>query len=66
MPPALLALPIAEWIIVSDLPDSGLCAATLPVARLAFAYGVEAIFMAPMIMATTQRMILLDPHYLSA
>ena len=37
VPPALLALPVAERIVVGDLPDRRLCAVALPVAGPAFA-----------------------------
>src|SRR5215471_6390874 len=40
--PSLLALSIAERIVVGDLPHGGLLAATLPVARLALSYRVPA------------------------
>src|SRR5580693_6958447 len=44
MPPALLALRIAKGIVIGDLPDGGLRAATLPVAGPALAHGVPAGF----------------------
>src|SRR5271167_539481 len=49
--PALLALSIAEWIVVRDLPHGGLRAVALPVASIAFAHNIPAVFMAPMIVA---------------
>ena len=38
MPPALLALPVAERIVVGDLPDCRLRAVALPVAGLTAVY----------------------------
>src|SRR5438874_13332247 len=64
--PALLALSIAERIVICDLPNCGLGAVTLPMASLAFAHGVPAVFMLPMIIATAQSEVLLDPDNLSA
>src|SRR6516165_3156207 len=64
--PALLALWIAERIVVGDLPHRGLPAVALPVARLAFAYRIPAVFMAPMIVAAAQREMLLNPDNLRA
>jgi hypothetical protein len=64
VPPALLALPITEWIIVGNLPYCGLPAVPLPVARLAFAHRIPAVFMAPMIVAAAQREMLLNPDNL--
>src|SRR5215471_1006912 len=61
MPPALLALWIAKWVVVGDLPHGGLLAVTLPVARLALTHRVPAVFMTPMVMAAAQRKMLLDP-----
>src|SRR5438067_13620240 len=61
MPPALLALPVAERIVVGDLPDCRLRAVALPVARLALAHGVPAAFVLPMIMAAAQDEVLLGP-----
>src|SRR5882672_6350759 len=40
VPPALLALRVAERIVVGDLPDRRLRAVTRPVTGLAFAHGV--------------------------
>src|ERR1700756_2891977 len=51
VPPALLALSIAEWIVVGDLPHGGLLAVTLPLASFPHAHRVPAIFMAPMVVA---------------
>ena len=66
VPPALLALSITERIVIRDLPDCGLRAVALPVASLAFAHGIPAVFMLPMIVAAAQREVLLDPDNLSA
>jgi hypothetical protein len=64
--PILLALSIAEWITIGDLPDCGLRAVALPVAGLALAHGVPAAFVLPVIIATAQREMLLRPDDLSA
>src|SRR5205823_9749051 len=61
VPPALLALSITERIVVGDLPYRGLLAVTLPLARLALAHRVPAIFMTPMVVAAAQCKMLLDP-----
>src|SRR5438445_4678537 len=66
VPPALLALPVAERIVVGDLPDCRLRAVGLPVAGLTLAHGVPAAFVLPMIMAAAQDEVLLDPDDLSA
>src|SRR5712672_2340115 len=66
MPPVLLALPVAERIVVGDLPDCRLRAVALPVARLALAHGVPAAFVLPMIMAAAQDEVLLGPDDLGA
>src|SRR5215472_6445030 len=47
VPPARLALAIAERIVVGDLPHGGLLAVPLPVASLALAHRVPAGFVAP-------------------
>src|ERR1700740_2082012 len=59
--PALLALSIAERIVVGDLPHRGLLAVTLPLARLALAHRVPAILMTPMVVAAAQCKMLLYP-----
>src|ERR1700745_586473 len=59
--PALLALSIAERIVVGDLPHGGLLPVPLPLARLALAHRVPAIFMTPMVVAAAQCKMLLDP-----
>src|SRR6202047_2124824 len=59
--PALLALSITERIVVGDLPHGGLLAVTLPLASLALAHRVPAIFMTPMVVAAAQYKMLLDP-----
>ena len=46
MPPALLALSIAERIVVGNLPDHRLRAVTLPVARLTLAHSATSRFRA--------------------
>src|ERR1700738_3522021 len=61
MPPALLALSIAERIVVGDVPHCGLLAVALPVSSLALAHRVPAFFMAPMIVSAAQREMLLNP-----
>src|SRR4051812_24494148 len=66
MPPALLAPPVAERIVVGNLPDCRLRAVTLPVARLTLAHSVPAGFVLPMIITAAQRKVLLDPDDLSA
>jgi len=59
--PALLALSITERIVVGDLPHGGLLAVTLPLAGLALAHRVPAIFVTPMVVAAAQCKMLLDP-----
>src|SRR5271165_6288548 len=54
MSPTLLALRVAERIVIGDLPDRRLPAVALPVADLAFAHGVPAGFVLPMIIAAVQ------------
>src|SRR5580693_2302436 len=66
VPPALLALRIAKGIVIGDLPDGGLRAATLPVAGPALAHGVPAGFVLPVIIAATQGEVLFGPDDLSA
>src|SRR6516164_7067996 len=66
VPPARLALAIAERIVVGDLPHGGLLAATLPVANLALSHRVPAGFMAPMVVAPAQGEMRLGPDDLSA
>src|ERR1700756_5048286 len=65
VPPALLAVSIAEWVIVGDLPDRRLRAVALPVAGLALAHGVPAGFVLPVKIAAAQGEVLLDPDDLS-
>ena len=65
VPPALLAVSIAEWVIVGDLPDRRLRAVALPVAGLALAHGVPAGFVLPVKIAAAQGEVLLDPDNLS-
>src|SRR5436190_16291810 len=62
VPPALLALSITERIVVGDLPHGGLLAVTLPLAGLALAHRVPAIFMTPFVVAPAQCKLLLDPN----
>src|SRR4029077_1515384 len=66
VPPALLALRVAERIVVGELPDRSLGAVTAPMAALALAHGVPAGFVLPMIVATAQGEVLLGPDDLSA
>src|ERR1700720_3990280 len=66
MSPTLLALRVAERIVVGDLPDRRLRAVALPVADLAFAHGVPAGFVLPMIIAAAQGEVLFGPDDLSA
>ena len=66
VPPALLALPVAERIVVGDLPDRGLRAVALPVAGLALAHRVPAGFVLPVVIAAAQGEVLLGPDDLSA
>src|SRR5215469_15707942 len=66
VPPARLALAIAERIVVGDLPHSGLLAVPLPVASLALAHRVPAGFMAPMVVTPAQGEMRLGPDDLSA
>ena len=64
--PALLALRVAERIVVGDLPDGRLPAVALPVAGSALAHGVPTGFVLPVVIATAQRKVLLGPDDLSA
>src|SRR5438132_11383621 len=66
MPPALLALPVVERVVVGDLPDRGLGAVALPMAGLARAHRVPAGLVLPVIVAAAQRKVLLGPDDLSA
>src|SRR4051794_7084759 len=66
VPPAVLALPIAERVVVADAPDRRLRAVALPVARPAVAHGVPAGLVLPVIIAAAQREMLLGPDDLSA
>jgi hypothetical protein len=52
MPPALLALSIAERVIVENFADCCLRTVTLPVARFSVAHRVTAAFVLPVIIAT--------------
>jgi hypothetical protein len=61
VPPALLAVSIAEWVIVGDLPHCGLRAVALPVALFTPPHGVIAAFVLPVVIATAQGEVLLDP-----
>src|SRR3984893_7514025 len=61
VPPALLAVSIAEWVIVGDLPHCGLRAVALPVALFTPPHGVRAAFVLPVVIATAQGEVLLDP-----
>src|SRR5258706_6291892 len=61
VPPALLAVSIAEWVIVGDLPHCGLRAVALPVALFTPPHGVKAAFVLPVVIATAPGERLLDP-----
>src|ERR1700746_1406684 len=65
VPPALLALTVAERIVVDDLPDRRLRAVAAPMTALALAHGVPAGFVLPVIIAAAQREVLLGPDDLS-
>src|SRR5205085_12412677 len=66
VPPALLALSVAERVVVGDLPDRRLRAVARPVAGLALAHRVPAGFVLPVIVAAAQGKVLLGPDDLSA
>ena len=66
MSPNLLALVVAERVVVSDLPDRRLRAVTSPMAYLALAYSVPTGFVLPVIIAAAQCEVLLGPDDLSA
>src|SRR3984893_16104313 len=66
VPPALLALRVAERVVVGDLPDRRLGAVALPVAGPALAHGVPTGFVFPVGIAAAQREVLLGPDDLSA
>src|SRR6267143_7059367 len=66
VPPALLALRVAERVVVGDLPDRRLRAVARPVTGLALAHGVPAGFVLPVIIAAAQGEVLLGPDDLSA
>src|SRR6266478_7297139 len=59
VPPTLLALWVAERIVVGDLPDRRLRAVARPVTGLALAHGVPACFVLPVIIAAAQGEVLL-------
>src|SRR5690349_13732644 len=61
VPRALLALPIAERIVVGDLPERRLLAAALPVAGFAVAHRIPAGLMLPVVIAAAQSEMLLGP-----
>src|SRR5205807_7009981 len=54
VPPALLALSVAERVVVGELPDRSLGSVTAPMAALALAHCVPTGFVIPMIIATAQ------------
>ena len=54
VPPALLVVSIAEWVIVGDLPHCGLRAVALPVALFTPPHSVKAAFVLPVVIATAQ------------
>src|SRR6185369_11233312 len=62
MPPALLALPVAERVVVGDLPERGLGTIALPLAGLALAHGIPAGLVLPVVVAAAQREVLLGPY----
>src|SRR6516162_526567 len=66
VPPGLLALLVAERVVVGDFPDRRLGTVTLPVADLALAHRVPAGFVLPMIIAAAQGEVVLGPDDLSA
>src|SRR5438874_12184894 len=66
VPPARLALPAAERVVVGDLPDCRLRAVTRPVAGLSLAHRVPAGFVLPVIIAAAQGEVLLAPDKLGA
>src|SRR6185295_12867964 len=66
MPPARLALPVAERVVVGDLPDRGLPAIALPLAGLALAHRVPAGLVLPVIVASAEGEVLLGPDQLGA
>src|ERR1700719_3468459 len=66
MSPTPLALRVGVRIVVGDLPDRRLRAVALPVADLAFAHGVPAGFVLPMIIAAAPGEVLFGPDDLSA
>src|SRR5215469_8313303 len=66
VPPTLLALSVAEWVVVRDLPDRRLRAVTIPLAGLALAHRVPAGLVLPVIIPTAQGEVLLDPDDLRA
>ena len=63
--PALLALLVAERIVIGDLPDGRLRAVPLPLAALTLAHRVPTGFMLPVIIAAAQRKVLFGPDDLS-
>src|SRR5271155_2620500 len=66
VPPALLALTVAERIVAGDLPGCRLGTVALPVAGLALAHRVPTSFVLPVVIAAAQHKMLLDPDDLSA
>src|SRR5580704_4904466 len=66
MPPALLALPVAERVVVWEFPDRRLGAVALPVAGLALAHRVPTVFVLPVIVTAAQGEVLLGPDDLRA
>src|ERR1700739_1199594 len=59
--PARLAPSVAARSVFCGLPHGGLLAVPLPLASLAHAHRVPAIFMTPMVVAAAQCKMLLDP-----
>src|SRR5438046_9466075 len=59
VPPALLALRVAERVVVGDLPNRRLRTVALPVAGPAVAHGVPAGLVLPMLVAAAEGDVLL-------
>jgi len=65
VPPTLLALSIAERVVVGDFPDRRLGAIAAPMTAHARAHGVPAGFVLPVVIAAAQCEVLLGPDDLS-
>src|ERR1700730_8774464 len=66
VPPALLALPVAERVVVWEFPGRRLGAVALPMAGLALAHGVPTGLVLPVVITAAQGEVLLDLDDLSA